>query len=233
MLKAIVFDFDGVIVDSERLHYEAFVAIARGFELNFTYETYVQQYIGFDDRDAFRAMLSEQGHRADEGRISALCCQKGQLFKDIIAKGVHMYPGVLEMIERAAATMPLAIASGASRKDIALILDKLALCGCFDPVISADDVSRSKPDPETYVAAVRGLAQQNPQLAIEPRNCLAIEDTSVGILSARTAGLWTLGVAHTEPAEAIRAADRVVDSFAQVRFEALQDWFGARRDEGP
>lgn len=233
MLKAIVFDFDGVIVDSERLHYEAFATVSRGFGLKFTYETYVQQYIGFDDRDGFRAMLSEQGKRVDEHQISALCHQKGRCFEAIVAKGVQVYPGVLELIQCAAATMPLAIASGASRRDIELILNKLALCGRFDPIISADDVGRSKPDPETYVAAVLGLARQNPHLEIKPRQCLAIEDTSVGIVSARTAGLRTLGVAHTEPAEDLRVAEaeHVVNSFAEVHFDLLQGWFDLHMDK--
>ena len=226
MLKAIVFDFDGVIVDSEPLHYQAFLALARGFGLDFTYEEYARKYIGYDDRDAFRAMLVElDGSHVDEDRLAELGRKKSDVFQSIADAGVRAYPGVLDLIHRAAAVMPLAIASGATRKDLELVLGKFGLGDRFEPIVSADDVAHSKPDPQTYVLAVRGLARRHRGLAIQPVDCLAIEDTAAGIDSARAAGLRTLGVAHTGPASQIGHADQVVAALADLDLETLRGWY--------
>lgn len=225
MLKAVVFDFDGVIIDSEPLHYEAFVSVARGFGVDFTYLEYVQKYIGYDDRDGFRAMLAEAVDEiADDDRIAALGRQKRERFAQAVVRGVAVFPGARSLIEHIGAALPIAIASGATRNDIDLILDAVQLKDRFECVISADDVACSKPDPESYVLAVNGLTRLHPELAIAPRDCLSLEDTDAGIQSAREAGLWTLGVAHGTESQSLCRADRVVPSLEGLTLEILQTW---------
>lgn len=232
MLKAIVFDFDGVIVDSEPLHYRAFLRVAEGFGIHFNYEQYVQRYVGYDDRDAFRVMLSGKDTPddaigvADEREVARCCTEKAAAFEAVVNEGVEPIPGALALVDAAGASMPLAISSGATRQDIDLILDRLSLNGRFEVIVSADDVARSKPDPASYAMAVRLLSQRHPEFDIEPSACLSIEDTAAGVASARAAGLMTLGLATTISRDALASAHRVVETLEGVDVDRLEQWFG-------
>jgi len=227
MLKAVVFDFDGVIVDSEPLHYKAFLQAAQGFGVNFDYLCYLDRYVGFDDRDGFRAMLTDAPHpqAVDERKIIRLCEEKARAFESVVARGVEAIPGVLGLIDRIKAVFPLAIASGATQRDIDPILSTLGLQGCFDPIITADHVTRSKPDPATYTLAIQGLDKRMPDRHIQPHHCVAIEDTPAGIESARRAGLMTLGLATTYTPDVLKDAHRVVRSVEGLTVEQLSQWF--------
>jgi len=229
MLKAIVFDFDGVIVDSEPLHYRAFLNIAERFGVRFTYQEYLERYVGYDDRDAFRVMLGlkpgETGSATDQQRVSELVEAKAEAFEKVVAEGVEPIRGVIELIQAAAAAVPIAVASGATSRDIQLILGRLGLAPHFETIVSADMVKRSKPDPASYALAVQALAKRHPAAGIEPDVCLAIEDTAAGIESARAAGLMTLGLTTTAPAARLHRAQRVIEHFEGVSFEQLRAWF--------
>ena len=225
MLKAVIFDFDGVIVDSEPLHYEAFVFVAREFGLDFSYDEYAQKYIGYDDRDAFRAMLAEaENSDTDEQRIADLGQRKHEQFVQAVARGISVFPGVRDLIEGLSSTMPVTIASGATRRDIDLILRAVGLDAAFECIISADDVRCSKPDPESYALAVDDLNRRHPDRSIAAADCLALEDTDAGIQSARDAGLWTLGVAHAPDAPPLAGAHRVVASLEGLHVQTLRSW---------
>ena len=229
MLKAIIFDFDGVIVDSEPLHYQAFLRVARGLGIEFDYAHYLDRYVGFDDRDGFRAMLADASgskpQHPDDDQIALLCQEKALAFEAVVAEGFETIPGILGFIEQARLQMPIAIASGATKLDIDLILGRLNLTPYFHPIITADNVARSKPDPRTYTLAVDGLTDQHPDLAIKPPDCLAIEDTPAGIESARKAGLKTLGLTTTHGADRLNSAHRVVQTVNELTIEVLHQWF--------
>ncbi len=227
MLKAIVFDFDGIIVDSEPVHFQAFLMVAKGIGLTFDYEKYLADFIGFDDRDAFRVMLDMTGFEGDKApRIAELCGQKEKAFDALVSAGVSVIPGAVELIDEASAAMPVAIASGATRHDIDLMLEPLGRRDAFETIVSADDVARSKPDPQSYAEAVRRLAAEHPALGLQPGECLSIEDTAAGVASARDAGLMTLGVTTTGPASALREATRVIDTLEGVGVATLRRWYG-------
>jgi len=230
MLKAIIFDFDGVIVDSEPLHYRAFLRVACDLGIEFDYAQYLDRYVGFDDRDGFRAMLADvsgsKPHDPDDhDPIALLCQEKAHAFETLVAEGFETIPGMLGFIEQARQQMPIAIASGATKCDIDLILGRLNLTPYFHPIITADDVTRSKPDPRTYALAVDGLADQHPDLAIKPPDCLAIEDTPAGIESARKAGVKTLGLTTTHGADRLGAAHRVIQTAEGLTLDLLHQWF--------
>jgi len=221
MLEAIVWDFDGVIVDSEPLHYRAFLRVAETIGYSFTWEEYLDKFIGFDDRDAFRAMLGDpQGGGPDEDRprLIALCEQKADAFEAVVNESVKPIPGTLEFINETAGSIRFAIASGATRRDIDLILGKLNLVGRFETIVSADDVAQSKPDPQSYALAVQ-------RLGVLPGKSLAIEDTAAGVASARGAGLWTLGLSTSGPAEILQQAHRVIPNLKDITLEQLREWF--------
>lgn len=230
MLKAIIFDFDGVIADSEPLHYEAFRAIATTFGVRFDYAQYVEKYIGYDDRDALAVMIKEAEQAGTLPTrvpdISELCDRKATIFESIVNRGVRSYPGVPEFVAMAAENLPVAIASGATRQDIDLILGKLELQKHFKIIVTADDVAKSKPHPETYAKAAEALAKLHPKIELQPGECLAIEDTSAGLASARKAGLMTLGVTTTSPEADLHHANRVVKAIDGITLDNLHSWYG-------
>lgn len=226
MFKAIVFDFDGVVVDSEPAHYKAFLQVAKPLGLSFSYETYLQEYVGFDDRDAFAHMLSKLKLPADNKRIIQLIADKADAFEAIVHQGMDTIPGVVALIQEAmAANFPIAIASGATSRDIKVILAGLNLNAGFDPIITADLVTHSKPDPTSYKMAAEGLAKRLPKLNIKPGDCLAIEDTAAGLTSAKGAGLMTLGLTTTGGAEILAQAQRVIPDLQGVTLDTLSQWF--------
>ena len=221
---AIVFDFDGVVVDSEPLHYQAFVMVGKSIGFSFSYDQYVAQYIGFDDRDAFRLMLAVSGEDATDERLAQLCADKQKAF-DVLApmaaaSGAIAIPGALDLIDAAhAAGRPMAIASGATQADIHLMLTLLDRRDRFELIVAADDVEKSKPDPSTYALAAE-------RLGIDPARCLAIEDTKAGLMSAQGAGMMTLGLTTTGSAEHLAMAGRVLDDLSGVTLAQLDAWYG-------
>jgi beta-phosphoglucomutase len=221
MLQAIVFDFDGVLVDSEPLHYEAFARTVEPLGARFDYEHYRRHYIGYDDRDGFRAICNEFNIPLDEQRLAELIAEKAAAFARIVGRGVTPMPGAVELVQESAAAMPIALCSGALLQDIALILPNLGPGGLMDlfrAIVTADDVRRSKPDPEGYALAAR-------RLGLAPGHCLAVEDTPAGIASARVAGLHTLAVSTSFPLQELSEADRSVASLASVTVPKLRSWF--------
>ncbi len=227
MLQAIIFDFDGVIVDSEPLHYRAFLETVRGFGIDFTYEEYLDRYIGYDDRDGFDAILRD--YPVDVSlKTNALITKKADAFERLANEHVTAIPGVIDLIRTASETMPIAIASGASRRDLTLMLAALGLSDRFTVVVSADDVAKSKPHPQSYADALARLSALHPNLPLSPETTLAIEDTTAGVASARDAGLLTLGLSHSPQAHAALTeaqANRVVDSLTDVNLAKLHEWF--------
>lgn len=214
MLTAVIFDFDGVLVDSEPLHYQAFAALFEPMGLELDYETYMRELIGFDDRDAIH-WIAQQLSMADVD-IEQLCQRKQDVFDDL-ARGIAPLPGALDLVDACIeAGLAIAVASGATRRDIELMLGGLGRSDVFPVIVSADDVARSKPDPTTYSQAVDQLARHHNDPRITPKTAVAIEDTPTGIHSARTAGLAVLGVTTTVPKAMLKQADCVVDSLMAV-----------------
>lgn len=222
MLAAVIFDFDGIIVDTEPIHYRSFqeVLVPRG--LGYSWEEYLGCYIGFDDRDAFREAFRAGGTTIGDRELKELIEQKARAFQRIIAAGVEPYPGVVELIRSISGNLPLGLCSGALTSDIDPILRQLGIAGFFDVVVTAEDVAASKPDPASYVLAMERLAARFPDRAVTPETTLAIEDTPAGIASARGAGLRALAVTNSYPEERLAGAFRVVASLAGIDLEGLR-----------
>lgn len=234
MPKAIIFDFDGVIVDSEPLHYQAFVLVGKSLNFEMTWEQYLNQYIGFDDRDAFRYMLHqaiEGGHTPDiddlQETMDELIEKKRIAFEALAEMGTAAILGSVELIEEAHAVgLPIAIASGAVHADIDQMLNLLKIRDKFEIIVAADDVEHSKPDPTTFAMAFEQLAAKHPDAGLTPETTLAIEDTRAGLESAIGAGLQTLALTTTSPADVLQQAGRVVEDLSGVTLAALNRWYG-------
>lgn len=214
--EAVIFDFDGVIVDTEPLHYAAFQRVLEPLGLHFTWEEYVETYIGFDDRDAFRHAFSLKGKALGREELHRLIEQKAAFFEEVIGAGVPAYPGVLDLIFRLHEhRFPLAICSGALRSDIDPILAMLGISDCFDVIVTADDVAASKPDPECYQLAFQRLHSGH-GCSFSKEVTLAIEDTPAGISAAKAAGLLVCAVTNSYPADRLVQATFVTDSLTML-----------------
>jgi beta-phosphoglucomutase len=218
--EAVLFDFDGILVDSEPMHHRAFNEVLDPLGMEIPWKEYVEIYMGFDDRDAFREAFRAKGIDLDDANLARLVAAKSRAFQDGLRNGVTAYPGVVPMIESLhAAGRPLAICSGALRADIAPILARLGVARCFDVIVSTDDVRRSKPDPESYALAFSRLAERHPALLTVPGKSVAVEDTPAGIRSAKGAGLRVLAVTNSYGTGELAEADWIADSLESVRIE--------------
>ncbi|MCZ7592408.1 MAG: HAD family phosphatase [Kiritimatiellae bacterium] len=223
MLQAVVFDFDGVIVDTEHLHYEAFNKILEPLGLGLTWEDYVRDLIGFDDRGAFTWTLQKAGRSASVEEVRALVERKAAIFNSMVSGGSPTpFPGSVELIRALSGRIPLALCTGALRSDIEPIIHGLAIANAFDAIVTADDVSASKPDPMSYRLAVDLLAERYNREIIH-ETALAIEDTPTGIASAKGAGLKVLGLTNSYDREYLDRADFVRDTLVGLNLDALRE----------
>lgn len=217
MLSAVIFDFDGVIVDSEPLHFQAFLDVLQPEDMGFTWNEYVETYIGFDDRDAFRECFKAHGQELTDEKLAELIEKKAVRFEELVHEGhAHPFAGSVELIRDIAGKKPLALCSGALRSDILPILKQLDLEGVFEVMVTAEDVHVSKPDPASYTLAYQKLQQKFGDKIGSPETCIAIEDTSAGIRSAKGAGLKVLAVTHSYESHELSQADWIVDSFEPI-----------------
>ncbi len=218
--RGILFDFDGILVDSEPMHYRAFTEVLDPLGMGFPWKEYVEIYMGFDDRDAFREAFRRKGIALDDANLAKLVAAKSGAFLRGLRDGVTAYPGAASLIESLrAAGRPLALCSGALRSDIDPILAQLGVARCFDVIVSADDVRRSKPDPESYALAFARLSERYATSLTTPEKSVAVEDTPAGIRSAKGAGLRVLAVTNSYGAGELSEADWIVESLENVRFD--------------
>lgn len=223
-IEAVVFDCDGILVDTEPLHYRAFQRVLEPLGLGHDFEHYLKVYIGFDDRDAFLEAFREGGRPLDDATLGELMDRKERALREIVAAGgLVSFPGVVELVRRLkAAGVPLAVASGALRREVLEFTDALGLRGAFDVIVAADDVARSKPDPESYLKAVQRL-QGVVGGSVRPARCVAVEDTPAGIQAARGAALKVIAVTNSFPAEKLTDADLIVGSLEGLSLERIEE----------
>jgi len=216
VFPATIFDFNGVLVDDEEVHRDAFRDVLGPLGVQFSDETYVERYLGFDDIGAIRAMLADAGRAAGDDEVSALADRKRPFYMRRAEAGLVVFEGAAEVVKRRAAKGPVAIVSGALRDEIAFALRRMGLEGCVGTVISAEDTPRCKPDPMGYELGIAALAAS---IGLEAaRRAVVIEDSLAGIESAKAAGLICVAVAHSYPEARLReaGADAVAPRIADV-----------------
>ena len=208
MIKAIVFDFDGVLADSEPLHLRSYQQVLSTLGVTLTRDEYYADYLGYDDQGVFTNLAAAHGFALDPRRLELLIAEKGRAYDAIVASGDVLYPGAAACVAQLAAGFPLGIASGALRREIEAILRGARIDHHFRFIVASGDTPQSKPAPDPYrrAAELHGHA---------PQECLAIEDSRWGIESARAAGLRCIAVTHTYPADQLSMADRIVESLAE------------------
>ena len=206
MLKALLFDFDGVLADTEPLHFRVFQHVLGEEGLSLSEPEYYAQYVGLDDRGCFQTVLLDRGRSASPDMVRRLIDRKATLFLTQLKTDLIIYPGIVEFVNRVAAEHRLAIVSGALRHEIEYCLDEAGIRKQFEHITAAQDVRTGKPHPEGYLHALHHLNQKTPVSASE---CLVIEDTIPGIHAAHAAGMRCLAVSTTFPASDLSIADAV------------------------
>jgi len=221
-LRAIIFDFDGVIADSEPLHFVAFRQVLADVGIPLTESDYYADYLGYDDRGGLTAALQTHGRQITPALLSDLMERKAHAYLTAVKEQLGIFPGVREFIHEAAGRYPLAIASGALRHEIELILDEAGLRKAFRHITSAEDVARGKPAPDPFLHALAGLNRQPDRPALTSDECLVVEDSLPGIRAARAAGMKVLAVANTHGVQDLGEADAITRSLADTRLSELQ-----------
>lgn len=217
--RAVLFDFDGVLVNSEPLHFYAFHEVLRQENIELTEQQYYGEMIGFDDRGAF-VRAFELNNRPLEARVLLrVMALKSRVMMDLIRdRRYAALPGAAEFVRSLWREYPLGICSGALREEIEAMLEGISLRDCFRVIVSAEDVTRGKPDPQGYLLTARLLGEKIGR-ELAPAQCLVVEDAPTVIRRARKAGFPTLGVASTCAIEKLADADWAVESLdpPQVR----------------
>lgn len=208
---AIIFDFDGVLVDSEPLHEWAIRESVRGLGWDFTRERFYAEIVGRGDENAYRKIAEWNGGAMPEARLGELLRAKWGLMARGIEEGRYtVQPGADEAVREARRLGHIAVCSGSVRMTVEALLVRMGLRGLLDALVCGDDVARMKPAPDGYLKAAE-------LIGVRASECLAIEDTPTGVAAAKAAGMRVVAVCHTMPREKLIEADEVVGRIGDVR----------------
>lgn len=221
-LRAIIFDFDGVIADTEPLHYEGLRRTLADIGITLTEADYYANYLGFDDRGCILEALRVNRRQPTGPLVQDLMRKKAAAYLASIKEHLVIFTGVKAFVEEAAAAYPIAIASGALRPEIELILEQAGIRKAFRHITSAEDVAKGKPDPQPFLHALAGLNQLSPLSPVPPSSCLVIEDSLPGIRGAKSAGMKVLAVANTHTVQDLHEAHAISHSLSETRISDLR-----------
>jgi len=220
MITAIFFDFNGVIIDDETIQMKAYQEVLRGHEIDLKEEWYMSA-LGMDDRTFVKAMFERAKRPLTDPVLETVLGAKTDLHRHMIEDELPLFPGVLTFLKACAREFSLGLVSMANKMEVGYVFQRANLTPLFSVVVTAEDASACKPAPDCYLTGLLKLnetRQQERKLPLLASECLAIEDSPPGIESARIAGMRTLGVTNTVPAEALRAAG------AEIVTASLADW---------
>jgi beta-phosphoglucomutase-like phosphatase (HAD superfamily)/HPt (histidine-containing phosphotransfer) domain-containing protein len=225
-LQAVLFDFNGVLVDDEHLHFEGFNTVLAPHEIVITPDEYRDAWLGFDDRGVFEGVLALHRRAVTPDLVASLIRAKSACYAARAATSLVIFDGAPALLRAVARHVPVLIVSGALRDEITGALDVMGARDTVAHIVAAEDVTACKPDPDGYQKAVAWLRERDPSVVAS--RCVALEDSTAGVASARAAGVRALAVAHTYEVATLRAAgaSRVFSRLADVRFEDLEDAAG-------
>jgi beta-phosphoglucomutase len=236
-LQAVLFDFNGVIINDEPIHAQLLEKILLEENLRMTRDDFQRLGLGRSDRACLIDLLTERGRMITPKYIEELIVRKGTYYREQLSQMVKLpiYPDLHDFIFRLQSTQcKLAVVSGALRSEIELVLDKINLRSQFDVIVAGDEINASKPEPDGYLLAVERLKQKFPALNIQANQCLAIEDTFPGLEAAKRAGIMVVGIAHTYPFHMMqRRSNWAVDYFTDLEIDRIQTMLSGQPDRAP
>jgi beta-phosphoglucomutase len=225
-LKAVLFDFNGVIVDDEPIHQRLIEQILIHENLKPQLQEIQKFCLGRSDRACLNDLLSQRGRKVTAAYLDKLIAQKSQDYRLQLEAlpQIPLFPGLKTLLHHLqTAQIKRAIVTGALRAEVKAVLTQAQLLADFDLIVAAEDIGHSKPDPEGYRLAVQCLSLEYPDLQLCPADCLAIEDTFVGITAAKQAGISVVGVAHTYPFHLLqRRANWAIDRLEDLEIPRIQ-----------
>ena len=225
MFPATFFDFNGVLVNDEVVHFETFREVLVGLGVTLSEHDYLHRYLGFDDAGAFRAILEDSGKQASVEQVATLIEAKRPLYLARARASLPTFAGAAELVKRRAAAGPALVVSGALRDEVELGLEVLGVRSAIAAIVSAEDTTVCKPDPEGYLLGMRWLAERGQEAAA--RRGLVIEDSLAGVEAAKAAKLPCIGVTHTYLEQELlgAGADAVVSSLDGIDDALLSSLF--------
>jgi beta-phosphoglucomutase len=229
-IGAVIFDFNGVLVDDEPVHFALFREVLAHEGVVITERDYHDRYLGYDDRGCFEAVLADAGQTANRLRLDGLVARKAARYVEVAEQGLRFFPAAAKTLGAVASRWPVAICSGALRSEIEYALRRMGCLNQVVAIISAEDTDKCKPDPEGYRLALAALQARCSSSAARAApaptktaelpsvRCLVIEDSLAGITSAKAAGMWAVGVTNTYDADQLRraGADAVIGELASL-----------------
>jgi beta-phosphoglucomutase len=226
VIRAVIFDLDGTLADTEPIHFEAFHEILRGDGIAVSREDYFARLIGYTDHDVFAVLLQEHGRDAAPAQVQALMERKANLYQTMIAGRDVMYQGAADFVRDCARRFPLIVVTGTLRNEAEMILGGGKVRELFLDIITAEDVEHGKPAPDGFLSVLGRLGFiLRPRPSIVGAECLVIEDTAAGIEAAHLAGMRVLAVCQTASAEQLRAADLIRPSLRETDLDDVLQRF--------
>ncbi len=222
MLRAVIFDFDGVITDSEILHLRAFNQSLAQYGIEITKNDYYTMYLGFNDTDCYKLLIEKGLLKMDEQQINTLMIQKKKIFEQLAKAEGKMIEGVrdfLKMLEQN--NIPMAICSGSLLTEVEMVLEDARLRHLFEVVVSGEQVKKGKPDPEGFLLSLQRL-NENRENPITANQCVVIEDSHWGLEAAKAAGMHTIAVTNSYDAEQLSMAEKIVNQLNELSIDDLQ-----------
>ena len=231
-LKAVLFDFNGVIINDEFIHEQLIEQILIEENLRPKPGEFQKFCLGRSDRASLTNLLIHRGRVVTEAYLQQLIQRKAKAYQQHLEKleKLPLYPGLEDFIFKLRSrsvfegdSLKLAVVSGAIRSEVELVLNRANIAKYFTVIVAGDEITSSKPEPDGYLLAVERLNQQYSGLNLQPSECLAIEDTLAGIQAAKRAGIGVVGVANTYPFHMLqRQANWTVDYLCDLEIERVQ-----------
>lgn len=229
MIRALIFDCDGTLADTEPLQYRALneALLALGHSLA---APEYQSIVGLPDSDAVRAVLGKRGVAATPEAVASVVEAKRAAYRRILANGATPVPGAADFVRQAAGTYLLAVATGAWRDEVGLVLDGLGVRDRFRAVVTQEDCAAGKPDPAPFLRALEALnaSAPAPEPPLQARECLVFEDSPPGVAAARAAGMRSVGITTGFTGDALRDADLVAQNFRALDLRRVTAFFDRR-----
>ena len=228
MLRAIFFDFNGVIVDDEFLHCALFQKTLAAKNVKLSKEEYYQKYLGYDDHDAFGTVLKDKGKKVEESFLNQLIQEKAKSYQEEAQSQNLFIKGALDFVKKTSEKYYLGIVSGALKQEIEAWLERGKIKKYFQAIVAAEDTKRGKPDPEGYLKALDGVNRDyvSSSEIVLPQECLVIEDSIWGIEAAHEADMKCLALATSYKSHELKVADWVANSYAEVDLASILPSFG-------
>jgi HAD superfamily hydrolase (TIGR01509 family) len=222
MLRAIIFDFDGVITDSEVLHLRAFNQSLVPYSIEISTKDYYTNYLGFSDFDCYKALIDNGLLKINEQQISDIIKVKSKIFEELTkteGRTIEGVYGFLQMLEEN--NIPMAICSGSLLVEIEIMLEESGLRRYFTEIVSAEQVKKGKPHPEGFLLSLKKLNKKcHPPIAAD--ECIVIEDSHWGLQAGKAAGMHTVAVTNSYEAEQLTIAEKIVSHLNELTINDLQ-----------